>query len=88
MTNIQKSIIFLYISNEFTGTNIKNTVSNSEGEKQIYLCINAYMWNLEKWYRRSCLQRRNRDTDVENKYMNTKAEGKMSGRLGLTHTHY
>ena len=46
MTNIQKSIIFLYIS-----TNIKNTVSNSEGEKQIYLCINTHMWNLEKWYR-------------------------------------
>ena len=22
----------------------------SEGEKQI-LCINTYMWNLEKWYR-------------------------------------
>ena len=25
------------------------------------------MWNLEKWYRRSYLQNRNRDTDVQNK---------------------
>ena len=32
------------------------------------------MWNLEKWYRRSYLQSRNRDTDVENKHMNTKGE--------------
>ena len=30
------------------------------------------MWNLEKWYRRTCLQGRNRDTDVENKRMETK----------------
>ena len=33
------------------------------------------MWNLEKWYRRSYLQSRNRDTDVENKRMDTKGEG-------------
>ena len=30
------------------------------------------MWNLEKWYRRTCLQGRNRDRDVENKCMDTK----------------
>ena len=34
--------------------------------------INAYMWNLEKWYRWTGLQGRNRDTDVENKRMDTK----------------
>ena len=43
----------------------------SEREKQI-LYINAYMWNLEKWYRSSYLQSRNKDTDVENKRMDTK----------------
>ena len=32
------------------------------------------MWNLEKWYRLSSLQGRNRDTDVENKRMDTKGE--------------
>ena len=45
--------------------------SKSEREKQI-LYINAYMWNLEKCYRWSYLQSRNRDTDVENKCMDTK----------------
>ena len=37
------------------------------------------MWNLEKWYRWTGLQDRNRDTDVENKCMDTKGE---SGRGG------
>ena len=32
------------------------------------------MWNLEEWYRRSYLQNRSRDTDVENKRMDTKGE--------------
>ena len=30
------------------------------------------MWNLEKWYRLPYLQNRNRDTDIENKCMDTK----------------
>ena len=34
--------------------------------------MNTYMWNLEKWYRWTGLQDRNRDTDVENKVMDTK----------------
>ena len=46
-------------------------LSKSEREKQI-LYINAYMWNVEKWYRWTSLQDRNRDTDVENKRMDTK----------------
>ena len=45
--------------------------SKSEREKQISY-INAFMWNLEKWYRWTGLQGRNRDTDVENKHMDTK----------------
>ena len=45
--------------------------SKSEREKQISY-INAYMWNLEKWYRWTGLQGRNWDTDVENKHMDTK----------------
>ena len=32
------------------------------------------MWNLKKCYRGSYLQSRNRDTDVENKGMDTKGE--------------
>ena len=40
--------------------------------------INAYMWNLEKCYRRTGLQGRNRDTDVENKHMDPNG-GKQEG---------
>ena len=47
--------------------------SKSEREKQI-LHINTYMWTLEKCYRWSYWQSRNRDTDVENKRMDTKGE--------------
>ena len=49
------------------------------------------MWNLKKWYRWSYLQSWNRDTDVENKCMDTKGEmGGVGGigRLGLRHIHY
>ena len=45
--------------------------SKSEGETQISY-TNAYMWNLEKWDRWTGLQGRNRDTDVEDKCMDTK----------------
>ena len=45
--------------------------NKSERAKQISY-INAYMWNLEKWYTWSCLQNRNRDTDPENKHIDTK----------------
>ena len=68
--------------------------SKSEREKQISY-INACMWNLEKWYRWTSLQGKNRGTDVENKRMDTKG-GKQGGvvvvvgwigRLGLTCIH-
>ena len=64
--------------------------SKSEIEKRT-LFINIYMWNLEKWYRWSYLQSRNRDIAVENKYTDTN-EGRWAvgwiGTLGLTHIHY
>ena len=49
--------------------------SKTERGKQI-LNINTYMWNLEKWYRWTYLQSRNRDTDVENKH------GYQGGKVG------
>ena len=62
--------------------------SKSEREKQIPY-INAYMWNLEKWYRWTSLQGRDWVTDVENKCMDTKGrKWRGVGRLGLTHIHY
>ena len=48
--------------------------SKLEREKQISYNI-AYMWNLEKWYRWTYFQSRNRDTDVENKLMDTQGKG-------------
>ena len=51
-----------------------------ERENQISY-INAYMWDLEKWYRWKGLQGRNRDTYVENKRMDTKG-GKRQGDGG------
>ena len=61
--------------------------SKSERGKQISY-INTYMWNLEKWYRWTGLQRRNRDTDVENKHMDTKVGkwgvgGGMNWEIGI-----
>ena len=76
-------------------TVIQREWSKSVREKQISY-INEYMWSLEKWYRSTGLQIRNRDTDVENKCMDTKG-GKWwgvvvvvvvwIGRLGLTYIH-
>ena len=50
----------------------------SEREKQILYTI-AYIWNLEKWYWWTYLQGRNRDTDIENRTVDTEWEGK--GRM-------
>ena len=46
------------------------------------------MWNIEKWYRWTGLQGRNRDTDVENKRMDTKGVkwwwgGEMNWEIGV-----
>ena len=48
----------------------------SEREKQISY-TNAYMWNLEKWYRRTYLQGRNRDVDVENGHVDRGRKGRV-----------
>ena len=49
----------------------KQAKTESLSEKQISY-IKKYIQNLEKLYRWSYLQNRNRDTDIENKYMDTK----------------
>ena len=47
-----------------------------KSEKYIYIyCILTHIWNLEKWYLWTYLQRRNRDTDVENKLVDMLGEG-------------
>jgi len=59
--------------------------SKLERQKQV-LHMNAYMWNLEKWYRWTYLKSRNRDTDVENKHMDIKGEGRVD-ELGIRDWH-
>ena len=49
--------------------------SKSERKKQIPY-INAYMWNLEKWYRWTYLQGRNRDPDTENQCVDPRQWGR------------
>ena len=63
--------------------------SKSEREKQISY-INAYMWNLEKWYKWSYWQSRNRDTDRKQMYGHHGAKEGVGwiGRWGLTYIHY
>ena len=48
--------------------------SKPEREKQISY-INTYMWNLEKLYRWTYLQGRNRDVDIETGIMDIEGEG-------------
>ena len=58
--------------------------SKSETERQIPYNTD-YMWNLEKWYRWTYLQSRNRVTDVENKLMVTSGGrgGGMNWEIGI-----
>ena len=56
-------------------TVIQSEVSQKEKYRILMRYLSIYIWNLEKWYRWSYLQSRNRDTDVENKCMDTKGEG-------------
>ena len=60
--------------------------NKSEREKQILYNI-AYTWNLEKWYGWTYLQSRNRDTDIENKWMDTKGEREGWEELGAWDWH-
>ena len=52
---------------------IQSEVSQKEKNKYHILTHICGIW--KNWYRRSYLQSRNRNTDVENKRMDTKGEG-------------
>ena len=58
--------------------------SKSDRERQIPYDI-AYMWNLEKWYKWTYSQNRNRVTDVKNKLMVTRREkgGGINWKIGI-----
>ena len=48
-------------------------VSKSERERQT-LCINAYVWNLERWYWWTYLQESDGDANIENRFVDTVEE--------------
>ena len=68
---------------------LESVIQNEVSPKNKIFYMNAYMWNLEKQYRWPYLQSRNREADIENKYMDTKGERGVEGigRLGLTLIH-
>ena len=82
-------------SAELRWMNLKPVIQSevkTEREKQI-LYINRYIWNLEKWYWWTYSQGRNRDTDIENRRVDTarEGEGEMNWEKGteaLTYMHY
>ena len=49
--------------------------SKSERERKAS-CINAYIWNLERWYYQSYVQDSKGDTDVKDRLLDTVGEGK------------
>ena len=49
--------------------------------------INTHMWNLEKQWKRTYLQGRNRDTDVKNRCVDMRRVGR-AARLGLMYIHF
>ena len=52
--------------------------------------INAYTWNLEKWYWWIYLQGRNRGAEIENTFVDTvgEREGGMNEKATLKHIYY
>ena len=61
--------------------------SKSEREKQISY-INTYIWNLEEWYWWTCLQGRNRDTDIRMDMWTWEGVVGWTGRLGGRYVNY
>ena len=63
--------------------------SKSERKKQISY-INAYTWNLEKWYWWIYFQGRNRGAEIEDTFVDTVGEGEggMNEKAALKHIYY
>ena len=56
----------------WTEMDLESVILSEEREKQISY---AYIWNLEKLYWWTYFQGRNRDADIENRFVNTVGEG-------------
>ena len=72
-----------------TGMDLETAKVSEVSQKEKYKYIISFMWNLKKLYRWTCLQNRNRVTDIGKKLTIAKG-GKTDewiGRLGLTYPH-
>ena len=58
--------------------NLEPVIQNEVSQRKM-LYINAYIWNLEKWYWWTYLQGRKRDSDTENRLMDV--EGEVEGGM-------
>ena len=67
-TGVLQSMVLQRVRHDWVANN------NSTRQSNKYYYINAYMWNLEKWYRWSYLPSSNSDTDIDNKCVDTMRE--------------
>ena len=53
-------------------------------------CVNAYIWNLERWQRWPYMQDSKRDTDVKNRLLNSVGEWRVGWfeRIALKYVYY
>ena len=87
VVHIYSGILFSYKRKKFESTevrwmNLEPVIQNevSQKEKKQIMCINPYIWNLEKWNQWTYLQHKNRDVDVDNRLVDTvrEEEGEMN----------
>ena len=61
--------------------NLEPILQREGTQKEKNKCVNSYIQNLEKWYWWTCLQGRNRDTDVERMVLWTQQGEKWVGQI-------
>ena len=64
-----------YESVELREMSLEPIIQSEVSQKNKSSYINTYIWNLEKWYWWTYLEGKNRDTDIENRLVDTKGEG-------------
>ena len=71
----------LPLSEPLKTLNLEPILQRERTQKEKNKCINSYIQNLEKWYWWTCLQGRNRDTDVERMVLWTQQGKKRVGQI-------
>ena len=74
LLNYRKECIWVS-SNEVDETGAYYTEWSKPERKTLIYYINAYIWNLERWWWQPYMQHSKRDTDVENRLLDSVGEG-------------